>query len=198
MNWKVTTQPGGEPVTLDEAKDHIRVESSFTADDDLINALITSARQWAENYLWRAIPEQTITLKRMAFANRMELPMTNLISVDSVKYLDEDGAGQTLSTDVYGVDTYATPGAVYLKDGQEWPDVDVDPLAVEIVYKAGWEASDSPLDYGVNVPQPIKQGILLIIGHLYENREETIVGTSAQELPMGAKSLLYPYRTLGL
>lgn len=198
MSWKVTTEPGGEPVTLDEAKAHIRVESSFTDDDSLIGAIITAARQWAEIYLSLAIPEQTITSKRMAFANRMELPMTNLIGVGSVKYLDGDGVEQTLATDVYGVDDFSTPGAVYLKDGQEWPDVAVDPLAVTITYTAGWAADGSPPDYGVNVPNPIKQGILLLVGHMYENREASIVGTSAQDLPMGVTSLLYPYRTLGV
>ncbi|KQV78478.1 hypothetical protein ASD15_21945 [Massilia sp. Root351] len=35
---------------------------------------------------------------------------------------------------------------------------------------------------------------LLMLGHLYANREDTVVGVSVAELPMGAKSLLSSYR----
>lgn len=41
---------------------------------------------------------------------------------------------------------------------------------------------------------PVKAAMLLILGHLYANRENSVVGVSSQDLPMGAHSLLWPYR----
>lgn len=35
---------------------------------------------------------------------------------------------------------------------------------------------------------------LLILGNLYANREDVVIGTISSELPMGSKSLLMPYR----
>lgn len=40
----------------------------------------------------------------------------------------------------------------------------------------------------------IVAAILLIIGHLYENREQEVTGTTSTELKFSAKNLLFPYR----
>ncbi|WP_296261989.1 head-tail connector protein [Pseudomonas sp. UBA5706] len=40
----------------------------------------------------------------------------------------------------------------------------------------------------------IRAACLLILGSLYANREDVIVGTISSELPMGSRSLLTPYR----
>jgi hypothetical protein len=42
------TEPAVNPVTLEEAKAHLRIDSD--AEDDLISALITAATRWAEDY----------------------------------------------------------------------------------------------------------------------------------------------------
>ena len=43
------------------------------------------------------------------------------------------------------------------------------------------------------VPQAIKQAMLLLIGHYFNNREQTITGVMATEIPQGADALLAPY-----
>lgn len=40
----------------------------------------------------------------------------------------------------------------------------------------------------------IRAACLLILGSLYANREDVVVGTISSELPMGSRSLLTPYR----
>jgi hypothetical protein len=40
----------------------------------------------------------------------------------------------------------------------------------------------------------VRAACLLILGHLYANREDVVTGTIATELPMGFRSLLMPYR----
>jgi len=51
--FKVTTAVATEPVTLTEAKSHLRVIG--TTDDTFITALISSARDFAEHYTGRAL-----------------------------------------------------------------------------------------------------------------------------------------------
>lgn len=47
---------------------------------------------------------------------------------------------------------------------------------------------------GIVINSTIKAAILLIVGHLYENREDVVVGLSVAQLPLSATSLLRPHR----
>lgn len=69
---KLIAAPGAEPVTLAEAKLHARVETA--ADDTLISAMISAAREEAEHILGRALITQTWEMVLPAFADNMELP----------------------------------------------------------------------------------------------------------------------------
>jgi len=50
------------------------------------------------------------------------------------------------------------------------------------------------VDSGLVITPSITAAILLITGHLYENREEVVTGTIATRLPMASESLMWPYR----
>ncbi|MBA1200457.1 phage gp6-like head-tail connector protein [Pseudomonas capeferrum] len=52
------------------------------------------------------------------------------------------------------------------------------------------EAGDDP----ILINPSVKAACLLILGSLYGNREDVVVGTISSELPMGSRSLLTPYR----
>jgi len=193
MGWKVTTDPTEEPVTLAEAKAHCRVDGSD--EDDLITALIVAARQWVERHLDQALISQEVTAKRTGFPNawRIYLPFTALRSVASVEYLDSDRVSQSLATTVYEVDTFGIPGSIYLKQDQEWPsDVASEPDTVTIVYQAGIAAT------AATTPQAIKQAVLLLVGHWYENREAVVIGTIASSVQFTVETLLMPWRRLGV
>lgn len=47
---------------------------------------------------------------------------------------------------------------------------------------------------GMVITSAIKSAILLILGHLYENREDVVIGLTVASLPSGAKALLQPSR----
>lgn len=181
MDWKVSTAPSIEPVTLAEAKLHLRVDS--TSDNDLITELISTTRQWCEGYQNRAYIEQSITAKLDSFSDIMSLPMPPLISVTSIKYYDTNGDQQTLSSSYYDVDTTSEPGLITLAYNQTWPTVRGIHHAIEIIYKAGYgdEASD--------VPEHIKSVIKLLVGHFYEHREG-VSEFKFENIPFGIKSLL--------
>jgi len=190
MALKLITAPATEPVTSAEAKAHLRVDT--TADDTLIGTLITVARMHVENHLRRALITQTWELVLDAFPARnvIQLPMPPLASITSIKYTDEAAVEATFSSTAYAVDTDSTRGRVVLKSGESWPSVTLAATSgVRVRYVAGYGAA-------ANVPQAIKQAILLLIGTLYENRESVLVaqGVTVMELPFGVNVLLMPYR----
>lgn len=182
--------PATEPVTLSEAKSHLRIDD--TSEDTLITALISAARQVCENITRRAFVTQTYRLyiNNFPFSRRIVLPRAKLQSVTHIKYYDVNGNLQTLSDTNYYVDTYSEPGEVYLKDEFTWPIVQSGRInAVEIEYVVG---------YGVaaNVPEAIKSAIKIYIAHLFEHREPIITGTSQSNVPMSVEYILMPYRVL--
>ena len=193
MALKLITAPAAEPVSTSEAKSHLRVDT--TADDTYIGTLITVARQNVESHLRRALISQTWEVVLDAFpAGVIRLPKPPLASVTSIKYTDDEGVEATYSSANYVVDTDTEPGRVVLKSGQTWPAVTLAAAnGVRVRYVAGYGAA------GSNVPQAIRQAILLVIGSLYENREDVLVaqGVSIGVLPFGVVALLAPYRIYG-
>ena len=81
-----TSGPAAEPLTTAEAKAHLRVETDFTADDTLIDAMVTSARTYVEQYTGRQLITATWVLRMDAFPAVIEVPRPNLLTVTSVVY----------------------------------------------------------------------------------------------------------------
>ena len=190
MRWAHTVMqpPALEPVSLDEAKAHLRVTS---ADEDAyIASLITAAREWCEGFQQRAYVTQTrkLVLDRFPGGCAIYLPRPPLQSVTSIVYTDSEGAQYTVDADSYIVDTDAEPGRIVLAYGASWPSVTLRPAAgVEITYVAGYgDASD--------VPQKVKQAMLLLVGHWYEQREAVLVGSISKEIEFAVHSLLWQDR----
>ena len=186
--YQVVTPPANEPVTLAEVKAHLRITDS-DSDDYITNFLIPAAREHTETYTQRALINRTLDVFYDRF-RRMELPFPPLVSVESVKYVDATAVEQTLLTSVYDVDTVAEPGAVCLASGQSWPIINYQPNPITIRITAGYGANAS------DVPTIIRSAILLLIGHLYENRESS-TPLQIHSLPMGYESVLNPYRIWG-
>lgn len=187
MPLALVTLPSTEPVTLAEAKAHLRVTT--TDEDALLDSLIPAARQWAEDFTRRALITQTWDYTLDAFADEIEIPMPPLQSVSSVKYLDVDGVEQTLAATEYTVDAAATRGLVRSVYGKSWPSVRDQANAVTIRFIAGYGAAPA-------VPAPIKAAVLLMLGELYARRETAIVGAPIATVPVSAEYLLCPYRSL--
>lgn len=184
----VTTGPASEPITLTEAKAQCRIESSFTDDDAWLNTAITVAREQAEGLLNRALINQTITMVSEGFPTMFEIPQPPLASVTSIKYYDVDNVQQTLAADQYQVNTYVEPGLVLKASSVAWPTVYSTRFdAVEIIFQAGWAAA-------ANVPTSIKQGMLMLLTDLYDNRSQ-VDDTGKSVLRKSALSLFSLNRT---
>ena len=124
------------------------------------------------------------------------LPKPPLQSVVHIKYTDQDGVLQTWADTNYTVDTDSEEGMVYPVYNGSWPsDVRDVERAVNIQYVAGYaDSGASPRDLADSVPQGIKHAIMMLVGHMYENRESTSQQMTITDVPMGFDALLASYR----
>jgi uncharacterized phiE125 gp8 family phage protein len=184
------TAPAEEPITLAQAKEHLRATDS-TSEDALIATLIRAARQRVENYTWRRLITQTVdyTLDEFCSSDEViELPCAPVQSVTHVKYYDTAGVEQTLLSTLYQVDSKSEPARIAPAYAQTWPTIREQLNAVTIRVVCGYGLAAA-------VPSVIKAAMLLIIGHLYEHREE-VGDFETFEVPNAADALLFPYRIL--
>lgn len=174
MSWLptvVTVAPASEPVTAADVKLQSRIDD--TASDDLLAIYIAAARGFVESYTGTRLVSQTVLMQGACFADLAALPAAPLISVSSVKYLDTDGAEQTLSTDVYEVITTGLSPAIRLKVNQTWPAIRDASDGVRVTAVCGYS----------EVPPEIKSALLLMVSKWFDDRT---VGS----VPDGALSLL--------
>jgi uncharacterized phiE125 gp8 family phage protein len=182
------TAPAVEPVTLSEAKAHLRVD---TADDDTyITGLIRAAREWVEQYLDRTLVHTQWVMRFDKFpadsTADIELPRPPVVASGTatavvVAYTLEDGTTASYGTSSFRVDRASTPGAVKTNYAQTWPPHRQDDNSVSVTWWAGYGAS------GSDVPQGVKNAMLLYIHELYEKRGNG-------EPPAAAMALLDAYK----
>lgn len=186
MRLRLVTPPIAEPVTLAEAKAHLRIEHAL--DDAYIGTLITAARQHAEEVCWRAFVTQTweLVLDGFPSTDDIELPKGKLASITSVTYIDDDGASQVLAAAEYETDTVSMPGRLVLAYDATWPATRDAWNAVAVRYVVG-EAVGA-------VPAPVKQAILLLVSQLYEHRTPEVIGATIAPVQFAVDALLRPYR----
>lgn len=178
MAWRVITEPTSEPVTLEEAKAHLRVDT--TDHDSEIEALIASARQYIELTCNRALMPQEWEITLPEFDGEVRLP-GNVRSITSVKYYDSDNTEQTL-TDYFEV--LAEPAKI--APDTVWPYTYSRPDAVAITAQVGYEDADS-------VPGPLKSAIKLHMELVFDRPS----GETAKALERARDALLFPYRDMG-
>jgi uncharacterized phiE125 gp8 family phage protein len=184
-----------EPVTLAEARRHCRIDADTSdghPDDSMLEIYISAARAYAENFTGLAFGKQTLELGLDEFPEEEIELLAPTTSITSVKYYDADGILTTIDADNYVLDDFSKPSYLFPVNGYTWPTAESRPKAVRIVYLTGYgDDSDSE-----PIPFEAKAAILLIIGHLYENREEVVEHSNQTllNIPTGAEALLRPLR----
>lgn len=166
---KLVTAPAEEPITLAEAKTHLRVDASD--EDALITSLIVAARRAAEQRTGRALVTQTWEASCDEFPGSGEgipLQLAPVQSVTSVKYIDTAGVEQTIGAPNYTLNDRGSMGhSVLPAHGYAWPSAREQQNAVTVRFVAGYGAAAA-------VPQDIKAWLLLTIGTLYMQRESFV------------------------
>jgi len=189
MGLALVTPAATEPVSTSEAKAHLRVDT--TDEDTLIASYVSAAVKYIETQTGPLIT-QTWDYK----VNRewplvdnyysIYLPFSPVQSVTSVSYVDIDGNTQTLSSGLYQTVLSAPNPYLTKAYNQDWPQIRDIPDAITVRFVAGYTNAAA-------VPAPIKSAILLMVGRLYEHREEVIAGVSAGIVPAGIEMLISPY-----
>ena len=189
-----TVAPAVTPVSLVEAKAHLRVDTSD--DDALISRMIEAVTEHLDGYeslLGQALITQTWRQSFPRFppsGQTLGLELRPVQSIASISYFDAANASQTLAASVYTLLEDEAGPFVTLQAGQSWPAPYPREDAVTVTYAAGHGNA------GSDVPAGIRQAMLMLIGAWYENREQTVIGVSAASLPMpvGIDALLANHR----
>ena len=207
INLRQMSQPANEPVSIDQAKLHLRID--FDTDDDLLIAYITAARQYVEKVMQRSIYNRQMRLTLDFFpvpgwqtsvgaseqaymawyfrALAIRLPKPAVASITAVSYRGDDGEMHTLDPSTYVADLISEPARIMPAPGFTWPyQTNYVPGSVVIDYVSGTYGDGAEVD---TCPQTIKIAILLLIGHWYANRE-AVSDATMTNIPLGVDSLL--------
>jgi len=185
MSLQSITPPAIEPVTLEEAKAHLKVDS--IDDDALITELISAARARAEWHTGRAFVTQSwmLWIDRWPSCRPIEIPLPPLQSVSSVTVYPPDDGATVLDPATYQVDAESSPARLALKTNTTPPTNLRAMNAIAIAFTAGYG------DAASDVPAPIREAILELIAFAYENRGEAMAS-----FPLDALALLASFRIL--
>lgn len=162
------------PITLELAKQHLRIGNA-THDNDLIAAKLDMAVAVAEDMTGRILREKKVTFETLiptdAPLARLPVPtaLIERLSVSQTLIPDED---YTLLEDDYEPILVTEP--------------QYSGLRITVVAIVGYNKD--------NIPLAIKAAILLILGTLYDNESDNLVGRSVSELSLTAEKLLLPWR----
>lgn len=182
--------PSSGPLSLNEAKDHLRIELDFTADDAQVTRKLKSAIALIEEATGRSLLSQTFrqSLDRFPACHEpIRLARSPLVSVSAFRYVDANGDTQTLTVGDYYTDVNGEPGIIAPAANDQWP---TDALkrqgSVVVEFSAGYSSN-------AVVPSPLVDAVYLTLSHLYENRE-AVVDWNPKELPFGVESIVMAWR----
>lgn len=179
----LTSQPPFEPASRAEAKRWMSIDDDDTSHDATVDMLIQAMREDAENLTHRAFVQRSLRLYSDEWpmeCGKMQiaLPFPPLISVESVKYKDLNGALQTLATDQYDVHDWREPGIIVPAWAVVWPSIRYVPDAVQINFTAGYPPG-SPQDeagYREAVPAKLRLWMAAKAATLFQGREQYVIG----------------------
>lgn len=175
----VAVKPVVEPVSVAEAKAQARIDAD--AEDSLIAAYITMAREWIEGVLDISLISQTLEARYDLFPVwEIVLPKPPMAAgTVTITYRDLEGNDQTITSasNHFQTDHRTVPGRVYPNYHQVWPVPRGDENSITIRWQAGYGPS------GSDCPATARGAILLLVSHWFEMRQPVVTGYS-QVLPI--------------
>lgn len=164
MKLKRLTSPSVEPITVSEAKDHLKVRT--TGEDTVIGFELTAAREFLEHEMG----VQMITCSYEGYLdsfpdeNYIEFPLQPITGVVKVEYFAPDASSMSeLSSDYYIFDDVRKPPRLYLHPDYSWPSTEPRVNAVKVTFNAGYNSAD-------DVPEKWKQALKMMTMNMHEHR----------------------------
>lgn len=189
MSAILLTAPAIEPVSLDEARAFLRVEHN---DDEVIAALLAGAHIHVEAATRRALITQSwrLSLDGWPEDGRLEVRPGPLQSLSVARVYDLENMAHDIDVGAFVPDLGAST-LVFAPWAVPAPGRSNAGIALDVVVGYG--------DAAIDVPEPLRQAIRLLVGHWYDNRGMIAAGmTQAPLLPQSVAALLAPYRMLSL
>ena len=184
-SYRLVTAPATEPLTYAEVKAYLRLNGD--SEEAFVTSLIVVARQYVESQIWRPLISQVQSMnfdKSELTTQVYNINKAPVISINSVTYYDLNNALQTLSASDWESDIYSNPARFRIKT---LPQIYDRMNALQVNFTCGYSNAAS-------VPLPIKQAMLMLIGHYYENRQDVVTGTQVNKIDEASEHLLNPYR----
>ena len=166
------------PVLFEDAKMHLRV--SDAAEDVLIQGILAASCELIGEKSGRVMAPETWEYATFQPKSDLKLPKNPVVSVTSITYSDPANATQTANLADFDVISDPDCTVISPKPGKTWPICINRADAFKVTFVAGY----------ASIPDALRAAVLLMVGHFYENREATVVGTSAVELPMAVDALV--------
>lgn len=164
-------------VTLAEAKEHSRITEPD--DDPQLQLYLDSAHDMVEMWLNRKLSPTQMAGFHHNFVPEIMLPYPPVTSIDSIVCEAFDGTELTVPVDGYKLVTI-TSTLRFLNDYSTCKNF-------IITFTCGYATPEA-------VPAAIKHSIRMTCATLYEMREDAIVGTQVNEVPLTARNILRSYR----
>ncbi|MBZ0215982.1 MAG: head-tail connector protein [Fimbriimonadaceae bacterium] len=192
MTAILRTGPASEPVSLVEAKLHLRVDSD--GEDTLIQSLLIAARVHLETLTNRVFITQSWTIMRDAWpdSNVLELQIGPISAVEEIRVFEDDDIVMVISPTQYLVDTGTVPSRIAMRGHAGWPRPGRVLSGIEIDVVAGYGPAAG------DVPQALRQAILLLTAHWFENRDQAARAGAGLPVPGGVEAIVGSYRTARL
>ena len=208
----IVTGESVDVVTTAQIKSNLRISSSDSTHDTQIEICRAASISVAKEYLQKSLMQRTLklSLDNIPFSDSVlpntegittgpfleyrqrsvNLPFSPLVSVTHVKTFDDSDNATTMASSRYFVDTASDYGRVVLRTGETWDDMLRVANAIEITYVAGYGS------VATSVPAGIRQGIIVLASHFFENPEMVIKGQNISVIPTLVNSLWKPFRNI--
>jgi uncharacterized phiE125 gp8 family phage protein len=182
MNPIQVEGPAVEPVPLADMKAHLRVDHD--AEDALIEGLTKAARLMVEAASRRLLVEQTwrVVLDRWPETGTLLLPLSPLIAVESITFVDASGGSIAIPPERIDADGMSDPPRIAVSDP---PQPGRARNGIVVTVRAGYGAAPE------DVPATLRLAVKIIVARWFENRGD-IAGD--QTLPPDALALIAPFR----
>ena len=155
----------------------LKIEADDASEAALLTAYRAAALDWVERYTALSLAQRAWTATFDGFVEQLRLPRGPVVAVTALGYRGVDGTAVALT----GTDWRLSGDVLAVAAGRTWPLVLAGTGAVTVTFNAGFAA------VATEAPGLIAAA-LMIVGHLYRNRE-TVVGGTVTDVPFGAKAL---------
>jgi len=181
---KLITDVAVEPVTLNQMKDWLSIDSTCTEFDAMLTAQLPVARRMVEDLSGYKLGLSTVDFLFPSFSGELWLEQGGVDAVTYVKYYDGKNELQTLETEAYVTQLVEQPAMVFPEYNYTYP-----------VTYTRWDAVQVRVTTGATgYPQPLLTALRMIVAHWFENRQSVVIGHGANEIPLTSRHIIEIYK----